>query len=169
MLNRVEPGPGQESCWDYPRPPVVESTTREIRVLYGELEIARSVRALRVLETYGAPVYYLPETDVDLTVLQPSRHTSVCEWKGTAVYFDLLDGGANTGNVIRNAAWSYPEPSSEYGELAGYYSFYPGQVGCFVDGEKAIAQAAGHSHSYGGWVTREIVGPMKGEPGAGYW
>ncbi|MCH8102332.1 MAG: DUF427 domain-containing protein [Chloroflexi bacterium] len=162
MLKRIQTGPGQESVWDYPRPPVIEATTREIRVVCGEVEIALSVRALRVLETYGAPVYYLPPADVASAALRPSRRTSACEWKGTAAYFDLACEGA----TVRGAAWSYLEPAVEYREIAGYYSFFPGLVDCYVDGERTSAQPGGY---YGGWVTGEIVGPMKGEPGTEYW
>ena len=162
MLSRTQPGPGQESVWDYPRPPVIEATTREIRVTCGAVEIAISVRALRVLETYGAPVYYLPPADVATAALRPSWQTSACEWKGKAVYFDLACEGA----IVSKAAWSYPEPAAEYREIAGYYSFFPGLVDCYVDGERTSAQPGGY---YGGWVTGETVGPMKGEPGTEYW
>ncbi len=169
VLKRIRAGPGQESVWDYPRPPVVEATKREIRVACGELEIARSTRAVRVLETYGAPVYYVPPADVVTAALRPSRRTSVCEWKGAAAYFDLFRGGV----VISGAAWSYLEPEAEYREIAGYYGFFPGLVDCYIDGERASAQPGGNlygnGHNYGGWVTREIVGPMKGEPGTEYW
>ena len=169
VLKRIQAGPGQESVWDYPRPPVVKAAKREIRVAYGELEIARSVRAVRVLETYGAPVYYVPPADVATSALRPSRRTSACEWKGTATYFDLICGGAAISEVIKRAAWSYPEPEAEYDEIAGYYGFSPGLVDCYVDGERASAQPGGNRYNYGGWVTHEIVGPMKGEPGTEYW
>lgn len=173
MLKRIQAGPGQESVWDYPRPPVVEAVTREIRVACGELEIARSARAVRVLETYGAPVYYVPPADVATSALRPSRRTSACEWKGTAAYFDLICEGGTISKIVARAAWSYPAPEAEYSEIAGYYGFFPGLVDCYVDGERASAQPGGNfhgnGHNYGGWVTHEIVGPMKGEPGTEYW
>lgn len=161
MLRRLPPGTGQESVWDYPRPPRVEETSREIRVVYEDIEIAASVRSLRVLETYGAPVYYLPPADVAVG-LRPIRRSTVCEWKGRAAYFDLVCGS----EVIKAAAWTYPEPAAEYAAISGYYAFFPDLVDCYVDGERAAAQPGGF---YGGWVTGEIVGPMKGEPGTAYW
>ena len=54
------PGPGQESVWDYPRPPRVVPDGRRVRVEVAGVVVAESVRAVRVLETAGAPCWYLP-------------------------------------------------------------------------------------------------------------
>jgi hypothetical protein len=89
----------------------------------------------------------------------PAR--SHCEWKGEAVYW-LLAAAPEAGPV----AWSYPEPRSGFGGLRGHFAFYPGRLACFVDGEPVQPQPGGF---YGGWVTREIVGPWKGEPGTSHW
>jgi len=56
-IERIAPGPGQESVWDYPRPPRVEPVRERIRVVVDGVEIADSRSAMRVLETAGAPVY----------------------------------------------------------------------------------------------------------------
>src|SRR3982751_5901368 len=80
----VVPGPGQESVWDYPRPPRVEPVPERIRVVLDGVAVADSLRAMRVLETAGAPVYYVPREDVRMDLLRPSTRTSVCEWKGGA-------------------------------------------------------------------------------------
>ena len=58
------PGEGQESVWDYPRPPALVRDDREVVVALGGVEIARSRRAIRVLETASPPTYYLPPEDV---------------------------------------------------------------------------------------------------------
>ncbi len=63
------PGPGQESVWDYPRPPRVEAVDYPIRVEFVGIIIANSVRAYRVLETSGPPVYYLSPGDVRQIIL----------------------------------------------------------------------------------------------------
>jgi uncharacterized protein (DUF427 family) len=157
-----EPGPGQESVWDYPRPPAIVPDQREIVVRLGEREIARSLGAVRVLETASPPTFYLPPRDVEPSVLMPAAGSSFCEWKGRACYFDVR----TPEGVIAAAAWAYPEPFAEFASIAGWFAFYPGRVGCFVDGERARAQAGGF---YGGWITAEIVGPFKGEPGTALW
>jgi uncharacterized protein (DUF427 family) len=157
---RVEPGPGQESVWDYPRPPRVEPSGRRVEVvLDGEL-LAATSRALRVLETSHPPVWYLPPEDVRLDLLTPSRRPSTyCEFKGEAIYYDA--GG------LAGVAWSYPSPSPGYEQLTDYLAFYPDKVDrATVDGEVVQAQAGDF---YGGWVTAEVVGPFKGGPGTAGW
>jgi uncharacterized protein (DUF427 family) len=60
MINRkqITPGPGQESVWDYPRPPRVEDSPKHIQVIFNGIIIADTYRAKRVLETSHPPVYY---------------------------------------------------------------------------------------------------------------
>jgi uncharacterized protein (DUF427 family) len=155
--------PGQESVWAYPRPPRVEPTARLVRITFNGELIAESRRALRVLETASPPVYYLPPTDVRTELLRLSGHTTVCEWKGSAEHFDLVVGAKTSPR----AAWSYARPNPGYEQIANYLAFYPGRVDeATVDGERVRPQPGGY---YGGWVTDEIVGPWKGDPGTGGW
>ncbi len=158
----IEPGDGQESVWDYPRPPELVADRRLVEVRVGELLIARTRGALRVLETASPPTFYLPAGDVRTDLLQRAGGQSFCEWKGRASYFDL---GAPSG-VIAQAAWSYEQPLEAFARITGHISFYPGRIACYVDGEAVRPQAGGF---YGGWVTAEIVGPYKGEAGTGGW
>ncbi len=155
------PGPGQESVWDYPRPPALVPCEREVVVLAGGVELARSSRCFRVLETASPPTYYLPETDVQLDLLVMVAGSSFCEWKGAACYWTLADGSAP-----EPVAWSYPDPSGRFEPIRSALGFYPGRVECTVDGERVRPQPG---HFYGGWVTGELVGPWKGEPGTGHW
>lgn len=161
---RIEPGPGQESVWDYPRPPRIEPCKRLVTVRFAGREIGRSGRALRVLETAGAPTVYLPSADVDRECLRPSAGPgSWCEWKGRAAYFDLVVAD----EVSTRAAWTYPEPTPKFAVLAGHWSFYPARTdGCYLDEERVRPQPGGF---YGGWVSADIVGPIKGEPGTLGW
>lgn len=156
------PGPGQESVWDYPRPPRVERDERQVEVAWGGVTLAESRRALRVLETASPPVFYLPPEDVSGHNLEPSPRSSICEWKGAARYWSIRVGD----KLIRDVAWSYTEPLPGYEAIAGYFSFYPGRVECRVGGVRVAPQPGGF---YGGWVTPEIVGPFKGEPGTEWW
>jgi uncharacterized protein (DUF427 family) len=158
----VEPRPGQESVWDYPRPPRLVPDRRLIEVHSGDLLIARTSRSVRVLETASPPTFYLPREAVRMELLRPATGHSFCEWKGQADYFDISTGDG----WIERAAWSYPRPFDAFAEIAGHISFYPGQIACFVDGARVGSQAGGF---YGGWITDEIVGPFKGEHGTGGW
>jgi uncharacterized protein (DUF427 family) len=147
-----------ESVWDYPRPPRVEPVAQRIRVVFGGETIVDSARAVRVLETSHPPVYYVPFDDVVDGALQPARGRSTfCEWKGSASYFDVAGGN---GCRAERAAWTYPQPQPGYETLRERVAFYAGPMDeCTVDGEVAVPQDGGF---YGGWITREIVGPFKG-------
>jgi uncharacterized protein (DUF427 family) len=159
----IAPGPGQESVWDYPRPPRLEPTGALVVVEHAGVVVAESRRALRVLETSQAPAFYLPPEDVDVSLLRPSTQASFCEWKGRASYCDIVVGG----RVATDAAWTYPRPTAAFAAIAGWYSFYPQRVdACWVDGELVQAMDGGF---YGGWVTSAVVGPFKGGPGTATW
>ena len=161
---RIEPGPGQESVWDYPRPPRVEAVPEAVRVVVGGIEIASSIAALRVLETAGAPVYYLPPADVRHDLLIPVARTTMCEWKGEAGYWSIR---RPDGQVIPNAGWSYNRPLPGYEAIADHVAFYAWAVDeAWVGAERATPQPG---HFYGGWVTSKVVGPFKGEPGSFGW
>jgi uncharacterized protein (DUF427 family) len=164
-VERIEPGPGQESVWDYPRPPALSPTDRRVRVLApdGGPVLAESTRAVRVLETSQAPAVYLPPEDVTWMHLVPSARRTFCEWKGTAEYFDVVVGGRA---VVDGAAWRYPEPTAPFATLAGWVSFYPSKVECRLDDEVVAPMPGGF---YGGWVTSDVVGPFKGAPGTLHW
>ncbi len=153
------PAPGQESVWDYPRPPRVETVDRLLRVVHGEWTIAETRDGLRVVETAGAPTYYFPQSAVDDTRLRPSAGRSFCEWKGEAVHWQV--GGSP------DAAWSYPDPYPEFDAIRGWIAFHPARVdACWLDGVRAEPQPGGY---YGGWVTPDLAGPIKGGPGSSAW
>lgn len=160
---RIPPGPGQESAWDYPRPPRLEAIAESVRVEFQGLVLAASTRALRLLETSHPPTVYIPREDVRMDFLHPSPGSSVCEWKGEARYFTILVAGSKSVN----AAWSYPHPSPRYGALAGMIAFYPGRVDACYWGEERVTPQGGDF--YGGWITSRVVGPFKGEPGTWGW
>ncbi|MEJ2482602.1 MAG: DUF427 domain-containing protein [Gemmatimonadota bacterium] len=157
----IEPGPGQESVWDYPRPPVAKPSTRTVEVWFGDARLCRSSAAIRVLETASPPTWYLPPEDIDLRALEVVPGSSFCEWKGAATYWGLR-ADPERGAV----GWSYDDPSERFHSLAGYLAFYPGRIDCFVDGERVRPQPGSF---YGGWMTDDIVGPVKGEAGTGGW
>ena len=162
-IQRAQPGPGQESVWDYPRPPRVEPTARRIQVFFNGVMLADTRRAVRVLETSQAPVYYIPPADSQIQYLESSRQMTVCEWKGQANYFSVSAGGRRA----ENAAWTYHQPIAGYEAIRDHLAFYPQLMDqCLEDGEAAAPMPG---RFYGGWVTRNIVGPFKGGPGSEGW
>ena len=143
MFSPIVPGPGQESVWDYPRPPRWEDSSRHIQVLFNGVLIADSHRGRRVLETSHPPVYYIPPEDVQRAYLQPLPGTSLCEWKGRASYFSLTVGDRR----VDRGAWCYYQPTPAFQEIAGYIAFYPSPMdGCYLDGERVEAQQIGRAH-----------------------
>ncbi|GAA5155720.1 DUF427 domain-containing protein [Nocardioides marinquilinus] len=158
-----QPGPGQESCWDYPRPPALDVSHEHVQVVLGGVVVADTTRSWRVLETSHPPTYYLPfEAFVD-GALRPAAGSSHCEWKGEAAYFDLLGGD----RVAERAAWTYPDPTPRFADLMSAVAVMPAAVDrCLVDDEVVVPQEGGF---YGGWITSRVVGPFKGAPGTWGW
>jgi len=158
---RIEPGPGQESVWDYPRPPRVEPLNARVTITLGGRLIADSTRAVRVLETSHPPAIYVPPGDFVDGALVATAGSSFCEFKGTASYYDVVGGDTRAPK----SAWYYPAPSRGFEAIAGFVSVYPGRMDeCTIDGEVVAPQ---EGDFYGGWITSAIVGPFKG--GAGTW
>jgi uncharacterized protein (DUF427 family) len=166
---RVVPREGQESVWDYPRPPACVPSLRVVTVTTtaGRL-IADTNKAWRVLETSHPPTWYLPPDAVVPGILIPSSaRSTMCEWKGAATYWDLdLDLDLGVGAVLAAAAWSYEHPSPGFEQIAGFLAFTPSRLICCVDGEQARPQEGGF---YAGWITDDVVGPFKGGPGTIGW
>ncbi|MEL7186600.1 MAG: DUF427 domain-containing protein [Pseudomonadota bacterium] len=156
----IEPGPGQESVWDYPRPPAIVRDGRQVEVYDGKSLLARSKAAYKVMETASPPTFYIPAADVDFDLLVPLTETTYCEWKGTASYFALAH------KPLEPVGWCYERPRPRFECIKGHLAFYPGRVDCRLDGEQATTQPG---RFYGGWITSEVVGPFKGEPGTGHW
>jgi uncharacterized protein (DUF427 family) len=158
-----EPKEGQESVWDYPRPPRVDPTDKLVKVVFNGEVIAETTDAVRILETSHPPGFYIPQADINMDYLNQTGRRTVCEFKGMAVYWTITVGDKS----VRNAGWSYPNPNPGYKEIKDYISFYPGMMdACYVDGEKVKAQEGSF---YGGWITSNVVGPFKGGPGTLGW
>jgi uncharacterized protein (DUF427 family) len=160
---RIEPGPGQESVWDYPRPPRLEASEKHIQVKFNGVMIADTHRAKRVLETSHPPVYYIPLEDLQQQYLQPTGRSTFCEWKGSASYYTIAVGD----RTAENAAWFYPSPTPAFIGIQNYVAVYPSRMdACYVDGETVQSQPGDF---YGGWITQDIVGPFKGGMGTWGW
>ncbi|NER34919.1 MAG: DUF427 domain-containing protein [Oscillatoria sp. SIO1A7] len=152
----IPPGPGQESVWDYPRPPRIEDTTKHIQIIFNGETLADTRHAKRSLETSHPPTYYIPMEDVKMEYLTSSDRSSYCEWRGRATYYNLTVGDRQA----ENAAWNYSE-------LKDFIAFYVRPMdACYLDGEKVQPQPGDY---YAGWITKDIVGPFKGGPGTRGW
>ena len=160
---RIEPQPGQESVWDYPRPPRLERTERHIQITFNGVLIADTRAAWRVLETSHPPVYYVPPADLKMEHVNRIPRASFCEWKGRAGYVDVRVGD----RVAHAAGWHYPDPTGAFEAIRDHVAFYAGAMDrCMVDGEVVRPQPGGF---YGGWITSDVVGPFKGGPGTTGW
>jgi len=155
--------PGQESVWDYPRPPLVEPTSRHIRILHRGILLVDTRAAWRTLETSHPPTYYIPQTDIAMAQLVPNAGGSICEWKGLARYWDVVIGDER----LVGAGWSYPAPSPAFAPIRDHIAFYAAPFeSVTIDGEQVTPQPGGF---YGGWVTSREAGPFKGNPGSLFW
>jgi uncharacterized protein (DUF427 family) len=154
---------GQESVWEYPRPPKLERATAHLVVVLNGVTVAETKDAYRVLETSHPPNYYFPPDDVDASALARGDGATWCEWKGRAAYWTVRAGDRE----VLQGAWSYPSPSPRFAAIRDYYAFYPGRMDeCRVDGELVTPQPGDY---YGGWITSRVAGPFKGDPGSRGW
>ena len=159
----LAPGPGQESVWDYPRPPLIDTDAREVIVRVSNIVVAHTRSALRVLETASPPTFYIPRADIAAEYLQPAPGSLLLrvEGRGPGTWSVLAPPV-----VLDAVGWSYEDPQTAFDALRGHLSFYPARIDCFVDGIRVAAQPGGF---YGGWITPEVVGPFKGAPGSSGW
>ena len=148
---------GQESVWDYPRPPCVEPVSHCLRVEHHGKLIAETTRGVGVCETASAPTYYFPPEDI---IVAPREGTgsSIGEWRGISQPLDI--------EGVQNAAWRYVRVFPEFEALQYWVAFYPNRLECFIRSERVGAQPGGY---YGGWVAGNMTGPIKGGPGSGGW
>jgi uncharacterized protein (DUF427 family) len=153
----------QESVWDYPRPPRVEKTSKRIRVVFNGVTVVDTQDAYRVLETGHPPVYYIPQSDIQMQYLSTTKRETFCEFKGDANYWTI----EVEGEKAENAAWMYANPNKDYAAIRNHIAFYPSKMAtCYVDYYQVQAQAGDF---YGGWITADIVGPFKGGAGTLGW
>tara|TARA_R110002020_G_scaffold96186_19_gene230599 strand:+ start:2052 stop:2531 length:480 start_codon:yes stop_codon:yes gene_type:complete len=153
-----------ENVADYPRPPAIEAFGGLILVRFAGVVIAETRSSFRILETFHPPTYYLPREAFAPGALAPaSGRSTLCEWKGQAHYFDVTAGG----RVAERAAWSYAAPHAAYAAIKDHVALYAEPMDeVMVAGEKVLPQPG---NFYGGWVTSNISGPVKGAAGTTHW
>ena len=162
-IKPIKPKQGQESVWDYPRPPRAEASKKRIRVVFNGVTLIDSTHTVRVLETSHPPVYYIPQSDIKMEHFTAVTRQTFCEFKGVASYWTIKIGE----KTLENGAWAYKDPHGGYEAIKDYIAVYPGKMdACYVDDEKVQAQVGDF---YGGWITSDIVGPFKGGTGTYGW
>jgi uncharacterized protein (DUF427 family) len=155
--------PGQESVWAYPRPAIAAPSGAHILIEHAGVIVADTQASIRTLETSHPPSYYIPPADISPGVLRRANGSSFCEWKGAAVYWDVVIGDI----VLPGVGWSYPSPSAAFAPLRDHVAFYAAPFDrCSVDGETVSPQPGDF---YGGWITGKLAGPFKGVPGSRSW
>ncbi|OAN71182.1 hypothetical protein A8B78_20330 [Jannaschia sp. EhC01] len=152
-----------ENVSTYPRPPALEPVAQRLRAVFKGVPIADTEAGLRVLETHHAPTYYFPLGDVLASALVPVAHETFCEWKGRAVYYDLVINGRRA----RKAAWSYPAPTARFEALRDHIAFYATALDAAYVGQMRVVPQPGDF--YGGWVTPNLTGRIKGAMGTMHW
>jgi len=166
--DREPVGPGEESVWDYPRPPRIEKVEKEISIVSKKdpsIIILKTKNAYRILETSHPPTYYMPVDEINKDYVKPSNHRSTfCEWKGVAKYWDVII--PQTKENYHGVGFSYPSPTQRYSEITNHISFYAKDFICKVDDEIVTPQPGNY---YSGWITKNIKGPFKGGPGSWGW
>ncbi len=161
--NPITPKPGQESVWEYPRPAILQDTDKHLKVICKGIVLAETTRGKRVLETSHPPTYYFPPEDIKLEHLIATHKKNICEWKGAYQYYDIKIGD----QLIKYAAWRYFNPTPNFLPIQEYYGFIAALMdACYVNDELVKPQSGDF---YGGWITADIVGPFKGEPGTWGW
>ena len=148
----------KENVWDYPRPPIYQHHLGLIEVIVDNISLARTNKAIRVIETSHPPTYYFPPEDVKINLLKKNKNNSFCEWKGKANYLDLI----TSKTKISNIGWYYSSPNKEFKNIKKFISFYASKTEkCIVNGELVKKQDGDY---YGGWITKNLKGPFKGGP-----
>ena len=153
-------GLNRESVWSCPRPAITESCAVHLTIKHRGMIVADTRRSIRSLETSHPPSYYVPPDAIARGVLRRAEGSSFCEWKGAAVYWDVLIDDL----VVPKAGWSYPDPDPRFAMLRDHVALYAAPFDCCgIDVETVVPQPG---QFYGGWITSEVVGPLKGVSGS---
>jgi uncharacterized protein (DUF427 family) len=105
-------------------PIAISPAEGKVRVTVAGRIVAESTRALRLEEKGYPPVYYLPRSDADMSLLVRTTHCTYCPYKGDCAYYSIPIGGSRS----ENAAWTYERPHEAVGNISGYLAFYPSRV-----------------------------------------
>jgi len=148
-----------ECVQDFPRPPALQHVPQRLRAIFAGIPVADTEAGLRVLETDHAPAYYIPPADILTSALVLTSRETFCDWKGRAIYYDLVVNGRRA----RNAAWSFPAPTPRFEALRDHLAFFATSLDSACVGDLRVGTRPGDI--YGGWVTPNLTGRIKGAVG----
>ena len=97
-----------------------EDSPRRVRVMFNGETVADSQQVKLMHEAGLLPVYYFPQEDIRMDLLEESDHTTYCPFKGEATYCSVRVGDS----VAENAVWGYPEPIDSCPPIASHLAFY---------------------------------------------
>ena len=121
----IKSNPGKEVKIPGPDHPITVSPAEgSVRVTVAGRIVAESKRALRLEEKGYPPVYYVPRSDADMSLLERTEHYTYCPYKGDCTYYSIPIGGAKS----ENAVWTYDRPHEAVADIKEYLAFYPSRV-----------------------------------------
>jgi uncharacterized protein (DUF427 family) len=118
MNTRLEKQPGPD------HPISIQRNARGVVVRVAGQVVADTRNALKLQEASYPPVLYIPRSDVDMSKLQRTDHTTYCPYKGDCTYFSVSSGGTKAINAV----WSYEKPYASVSMIDHHLAFYPSRV-----------------------------------------
>jgi len=111
-----------------------EDSRRRVRAIFAGAMVADSTRVMRLIEYGRLPVYYFPQEDVQMDVLEATDYHTHSPLKGDASYRTIRA----SDRVAENAAWSYPNPPSDSPKITGYMAFYWDQMDAWYEEDEQV-------------------------------
>jgi uncharacterized protein (DUF427 family) len=105
-------------------PITIEVSRSRVVVSVATSEIVNSRNVLILREASYPPVYYIPRSDADMSLLLKTDHSSYCPYKGDCSYYSIPIGGTKSINAV----WSYVKPYAAVARIEGHLAFYRDQV-----------------------------------------
>jgi uncharacterized protein (DUF427 family) len=130
--------PGQESVWTYPRPAIAQACPDHLRIEHAGRTIADTRAADPDGRDQPSAKLLHPARRYRAGLLRRAGGRSFCEWKGEAIYWDVLVGDL----ILPRVGWSYPDPTPGFAMLRDHVAFYAGPFDlCTINGERVTPQA----------------------------
>ncbi|MBI3699491.1 MAG: DUF427 domain-containing protein [Afipia sp.] len=108
---------------DASHPITITPSTSRIVVKAGGRIIADTRASLTLREASYPPVHYIPRSDVDMTQLTRTDHSTYCPYKGDCSYYSIAFSERG-----KNAVWTYEHPYPAVAQIRDYVAFYPDRV-----------------------------------------
>ena len=102
----------------------IEKTPARITITVGGRVVADTREALTLREASYPPVHYIPRKDVDMSLLERTRHATYCPYKGECSYYSIPSGGERSVNAV----WTYESAYPAVAAINGYLAFYRDRV-----------------------------------------